>query len=595
MQRNIELEMERGTRYLSITTESCLSSLIRTPGWHAWIGRALYFSMHPVSSYPTIKNVKHVASLHGLSILAAHGESVDTIILRDVDKMCPEFMVLLYLLRYWNRHRVLILSPTPPPLSFLESFFPGIVGLSLCPRIEPEVHYLTDEIAWNYHSFHYQRHKFEEWFFLKGAVYHNIMVFVATKHQCDVVKFYFEILQPDYHVVVLHRSNRPTVSMKCMEYDGLQPMVVIRTDYGDDVPSSFRPDLVVDFGRFKRKFRCYYGDVEDCPQNVMIRRQRCVKEEGTVFRVMPRSEFENRPVFYAPTVPEEWIPWSFLFLASLNISSFVVLGIDQNPLEKWNMRVEGSSRKRLKTLLQYPFSIRCHLMLERCRTFPVQNESQRIFIILAITLINWFDHFHRFLISTKTIYELKYIYGNDDELFIHMRIALLLLSGSPLVQIDFSDAESTSEKLCQHFHMAIRLVYSSRCEVPLLPSSINEEEKDVVRYFLMTDPRVEQRPFSSEAIQGYWNTISYFPSFTYRNNPHVLLLCTVSENYENEPYATLWTLMPSKVLHFKKYLGVQIKARYQWACEKDSQKKIFHQGVIRYFQQVLSLCMLEPI
>lgn len=575
---SIEEAWEKGTACLCIHTESCLSSFLSNPKGNSLVGRVLYFSFCSVNSYPSVKNVKHVAPLYGLTILAAHWESLDTVVIRDLDKMCPEYMVLLHLLRYWKRHRVLIISPTPPPVSFLQSFFPDVVRVpeASC-RGTPAVMYLMDDIFGNSLTFHFQRHKFEEWFLLNSALYRRIVVYVATNNQLEVLRFYFEMIHPAFTVVtgniLLHDI-------------GHQPMVFLSMGWGDEVPLTFFPDLVVEFGRFQRKCRGYYGPVEVCPKSAMMRRQKSLGKNGSVVRLLTASEFENRPSFFPDVIPKEWVPWSCLFLASVNLCYQSILDFQPHPMENWQMKLQGSSKKRLKTLLQYPFSIRTHLMLERCRAFPVQQETQRTWIVLAITLINWFDHYSRFLLSKKSFHELQCIYGNDDELFIHMRMAMLLISGSPLVHMDFIDAERVGKKFSQHFQKGVRIVYA-RDSPPLPPSTMSDADKEVVRYFFMTDPRVERLDPVETSMHSFWNTISYI-SFTLRNHSSTLILCT-SSTEEEEPKVTLWTHTPSDVTRFYNTLSTHLRKQYQYEIEKRTQKTLYGNRVIRYFKEVLAL------
>jgi hypothetical protein len=576
----MEEELEKGNTCLCIRTDSCLSSFLS----YGSVGRVLYVSFQSSDSYLPVKHVKHVAPLHGLSVLATHWKSLDTVVIRDLDKMCPEYMVLLHLLRYWKRHRVLIVSPTPPPLSFLQCFFPDMV---LVPEASPtetlEVRYLMDDMFGHSLTFHFQRHKFEEWFMVNGSLYQRIVIYVATMSQIEVIRFYLKVVYPHFFVVT---ANSETL----LNEESTGPIVFLTTGWGDEVPCTFSPDLVVDFGRFQRKCRGYYGPVELCPKNVMLRRQHCLGARGLVLRLLTSSEFENRPSFFPDVIPKEWVPWTCFFLASVGLCYRSVLcfqGPHRPPMEKWQMNLEGSSRKRLKTFLQYPFSIRSHLMLERCRGFKVQNEIQRSWIVLAITLVNWFDHHHRFLLPKKSFHELQCIYGNDDELFIHMRIAILVLSGSPLIHMDFIDAACVGKKFCQHFHKGNRLVFPPK-SYPLLPSIMTEEDKDIVRYFFMTDPRVERVYPVDANIHSYFNTISFI-SLTLRNHAVVLLLCTASSEEENDSRMTLWTHTPSDVTRFHTTLVAQLQEKHQEEGEKKSQKAFFRDRVIRYFQEVLSL------
>jgi hypothetical protein len=575
----MEEEFEKGASCLCIRTDSCLSSFLS----HGSVGRVLYVSFQSPDSYPPVKHVKHVAPLHGLTVLATHWKSLDTVVIRDLDKMCPEYMVLLHLLRHWKRHRVLIVSPTPPPLSFLQCFFPDMVLVpESSPSQTPEVCYLMDDMFGHSLTFHFQRHKFEEWFMVNGSLYQRIVIYVATMSQIEVIRFYLKAVYPHFSVVTANSGTTPSE-----EITG--PVVFLGMGWGDEVPCAFSPDLVVDFGRFQRKCRGYYGPVELCPKNVMLRRQHCLGARGLVLRLLTPSEFEDRPSFFPDVIPKEWVPWTYFFIASVGLCYRSILcypGQHCHPMEKWQMNLEGSSRKRLKTFLQYPFSIRSHLMLERCRGFPVQNETQRSWIVLAITLVNWFDHHHRFLLPKKSFHELQCIYGNDDELFIHMRIAILLLSGSPLIHMDFIDAEHVGKKFCNHFQKGIRLAHPPKT-CPPLPSVMREEDKDVVRYFFMTDPRVERMYPIDANIHSYFNTVSFI-SLTLRNHVMVLLLCTACEE-ENDSRMTLWTHTPSGVTTFHTTLVAQLREKHQEDGEKKSQKALFRDRVIRYFQEVLSL------
>lgn len=569
----MEREFEKGTRCVSIATESCLSSFLQAPRWRSYFGRVMYFTMIPVPQYTPIKNVKYVAPTYGMTILSKHWESIDTIVIRDLDEICPEYLILLHTLSYWKHHRVLVISPTPPPLSFLSFFFPDMVEVER-ELVSPGhyIHYLMEETYGAPVTFHLQRHKFEEWFLSNGYGYQRIVVYAATRHQCEIIRLYFEVAHPSFHTLVISRSSDVSVT----------PTVFITTGVGDEVPAFFTPDLVVEFGRFQKKCRSYYGNVVDCPKNTMRRRQRRVGFGGVVLRAMTPEEYEDRPEFFPTAIPTEWRPWSSLFLASLSLPSCDILG--NCDTQTWNIKVEGSTKKRLKTLLQHPFSIRTHLMLERCGKLSVLNDIQRMWIVLAITLINWFDHYHRFLISKRSFHELQCIYGNDDELFIHMRIAILLLSKSPLIHMDFTNVHSVNQKFCQHFHQALRLVYRVG-EYPPLPSVMTAEDKDAVRYFLMTDPRVERYYPTNENVYSYWNSISYLSAYTFRNHHCVLLLCTTTNL--DETRATLWTFMPSSVIEFKNTLAPGLLDMHEKNRQKETQKDLFRDRVIRYFKEVL--------
>lgn len=562
-----------GTRCLAIATESCLSSFLAT---HPCMGRVLYFSTLPVDRYPPVRHVKHVAPVYGMTILAKHWSSVGTIIIRDLDTMCAEYLLLLHLLRYWNRHLVLLVSPVSPPLEFLHAFFPRVVRISdFLLRPSHKIEYLVEGDEYGSMSFYVQRQRFEDWFLVYGSTYRRIVIFVTSRHQAEIIRLYFEVVHPVFSVFM----TRDTLPVVVGGDD--TPSVIISTGTGPVKDCHWEVDLVVEFGRFQQRFRSHYGDVQECPQVTMLRRQRVIGANGTVLRLMTEAQFESRPAFFSESIPEAWVPWSCLFLASLRLSYRHILRVTPGPVDDWRLAIEGSSKKRLKTLLQYPFSVRTHLMLERCRTFPVRDERHRTWVVLAITLINWFDRHHRFLLSKKSFYELQRIYGDEDELFIHMRIAVLVVSQSPLIHMDFYDAQATSKTFCFHFRKALRLVYAKPPST--VPPVMSDGERNTVRYFFMTDPRVERCHHPTTC----WNTVSHFVS----PKPYhgFLLLSTAPQVLLQETRATLWAFLPAGVTTFQHTLAKRLLDIQQQHCQKVIQKSLFHDRVVRYFNEVLVL------
>jgi hypothetical protein len=222
-------------------------------------------------------------------------------------------------------------------------------------------------------------------------------------------------------------------------------------------------------------------------------------------------------------------------------------------------------------------------MLERCRKIRHLGNEQRVWVALAITLMNWFENHHRFLVSRKGFTELQHIYGNDDELFIQMRIAVLLLCHSPLLRVDFIDVEKTSHKFCLHFEHATRLVFPRGNGRVLLPTLLEERDKDVVRAFFMTDPRVFMVcPGTNNPIYSYWNTISYI---SHSASSFRWVLSTA--NIFHDDYATLWVFMPSFLSAFKRDLPLQLVGAHRHREDARAFRARFRDRVVGYFNKVL--------
>ena len=547
-------------RCLAFSTDS--TNFFSTPGWHVPWGRLLCISIKK-RRYPRLPHVKYTTPVHGACILAAHGDRIDTVVLSHVDEMCAEYDMLIHLLSYWrHRHHILLVSRTLPPPSYLESFFPHVERHYFFFQEAP-VRYLVEE-GESLLTFDAQRRRLENWLLTFRHDYPRIVLYMASLHQCEMMKAYWEVIFPE------EKDNK---------------MVIMTTGGGgggDEIPDG-SVDLVVDFGRYQKKCRAYYGATAPCCQTTMKRRRRKARPGGLVLHLMSESDAANRPCFIE--ADPEWRSWGALFLASLGLPYREILGMEEHPLEKWGLDLDRSSKKRLKTFLQHPFSIRAHLMLERCRMIVVES-THRLWCTLAITLLHWLDHHHRFLVSQRSFLELQCIYGNDDELWIHMRIALLVLSGSPMIHVDFCHAEGTIQKFCLHFQKALSYVYGKK-QPPPFPSNMSIQDMDAVRYFLMTDARVERYfPTYYHHSFSYWNSISYLHSFSVPNQQCVMVLNHFTTSEDN-PRITLWTFMPSWVVHFRRTLYGYLQKHREEQEAKEQHVSHFKEQVVGYFQKVL--------
>ena len=575
MHQQIEHQLVQGHHCLAIESSSCLSSFFSSTTFP--LGHILYISLSKRPRHPAIKNVKYVSPMHGIAILARHHATVDTVVLRDVDRLCPEYYVLFHLFRYWKQPRVFLLSPSLPSLSFMQSFFPNVVPIEeVSSEEEEEDHdpflYLEEEVSPLH--FHYQRHRWEEWISVQNIEdFPRIVVYVACRYQCEIIKLYFECLYP--HRLVL------------TEFPSFVPnsVILVTMGTGDDVLPDEFADLVVDFGFYQKQRRSYYGEVLPCPQSMMVRRQRKACKDGIVFRMMTRQQFEERPLTLE--IPEEeWKPWAIVLLASLKLPFSSILYTEKEPLARWNVNLETSTKKRLKTLLQYPFSIRVHLMLERCRHYPM-SLKQRLWTTLAVTLIHWFDHYPRLVMSRRSFYDLHYIYGNDDELFIHLRIAAMMISESPLMHLDFIHPETTAKKFSRLFQKALEVVYG-RLLLPKMPMPLLEmadADMDFIRHFLMTDPRIERFYPLYGHLYSFWSSMSYLNTLPFSQQQCALLLNTTRVT-EGERI-TLWTLMPRSVVDFQTNLLHEVSEKEMEREKKHQHKAFFNDRVIRYFNEVL--------
>ena len=570
-------------RCLAISADPFL--FFHTPGWHEPWGRVLCLSIKKRKTYPRVKNIKHTAPIHGMCILAAHGDAIDTVVVCDIDEMCAEYYVLARLLSYRRRHHVLFVSSTLPPTTFLQSLFSGVeVWAPPSPfSLVPRVCYMVEN-DYGPSSFHTQRHWVEEWLTLHRHNFPRVVFYVPTRHQCEVMKLFLEITYP-YSKTIVSENGQPVLLPVEWVWSAENVFVLTTGTRGDhDIPDGIA-DLVVDFGFYQKKSRGGYSDIAPCCQTTMARRKRKARDGGVVLRLMSEHEFLTRPCFI--DVCEEWVPWGAVFLASLKLPYREILGIDREPLEAWGLDLEHSTKKRLKTLLQHPFSIRTQLMLERCRKKKGLPENHRLWITLAITLVNWFDHHHRFLVSKRSFHDLQCIYGNDDELLIHMRIAVLLLSRSPLLEVDFMHAEATTNTFCRHFQNALYRVYGKKGTPPTLPPPMTMADMDAVREFLMTDARVE-RFFPTHRESGsYWNSISFLNSFPEPSQQCVLVLNLLHSSEENSRRITLWTFMPSRVVFFRTSLRRNLQETMERQEAKQRHASRYRERVIRYFQEVL--------
>jgi len=572
----------RGFHCVAISTDPFL--FFHTPGWHEPWGRVLCLSIKK-RTLPRIKNVKHTAPVHGMCILAAHGEAVDTVVVSDMNEMCTEYYVLIKLLSYRRRQHVLFVSSTLPPMSFLESLFSRVEVWTppLSSGVdEARVSYVVENHMDIPLSFHIQRHWIEEWLALHRHHFPRIVFYVPSRYQCEIMKLSLEITYPYCKSVVSENNNAQPPRLPVSAENVFVLTTGARGDH--DIPDGIA-DLVVDFGFYQRKCRGGYSDVVPCCQTTMARRKRKARGGGLVLRLMSEQHFLNRPCFIDSC--EEWVPWGAVFLASLELPYREILGIDHEPLEGWGLDLEHSTKKRLKTLLQHPFSIRAHLMLERCRKKKKLSENYRLWITLAITLINWFDHHPRFLVSKRSFHELQCIYGNDDELWIHMRIAILLLSGSPLLHVDFIHAEATAKTFCYHFQNALYRVYGKRGTPPTLPLTMTTADMDAVRDFLLTDARVERFFPAHKESGSYYNSISFLHSFPGPTQHSVLVLNILRSSDEWNRRITLWTFMPSRVVCFQTSLRGYLQHAVQQQETKQRHVSWYRERVIRYFQQVL--------
>ena len=523
-----------------------------------------------------MKDVKYATPVYAMTILAAHKDSIDTIIIQDADRMCHEYEVLFRVLSGWN-HRILLMCGVLPPVDFLHRFFPDMVMVRE-ERPEPLVEYLVrEEDAYLSLTFHHQKIKLCEWFFIGLRSYKRVVCFVASSNQREMLRFYWRTIDPDFAIVLTGDNEPPLSSLSHHER-----VMVITTGYGTNIPREF-PDLVVDFGMEQKKKRSYPYEIIESPKNSMRRKALCAAPGTMVLRVMSPSHYNQRDEFYQDSTC--WI-WGAVFLASLRLPYRDILPVsssDYSLFSEWGLSLEQSTTKRLKTFLQYPFSVRTHLMLERCRKTKHIHNEQKVWVALAITLVNWFENHHRFLVSRKGFMELQRIYGNDDELFIQMRIAVLLLSNSPLLPMDFIDVEKTSRTFCLHFDHATRLVFpKGRVS---LPSLLEDTDKDVIRAFFMTDPRVCMVcPGVNNHIYSYWNTISYIS----HSSASMFRWVLSTTNIFNEDYATLWVFMPSLLSAFKTGFSQQLAEAHRHREDARAWRAWFRKRVVGYFNEVLA-------
>jgi hypothetical protein len=328
---------------------------------------------------------------------------------------------------------------------------------------------------------------------------------------------------------VLCFSTDPEEDMHFFEhrFPHLQIKVISHKDQFS-VSCLHKYDLVVDLSQYKSS------------KIQMRRRERFGK---TVFRCQEQSyhHLQDEEDYHYPN------DWATILLMSLGLPVDDILKTKKYsfPLE-WGIDSISSSRSLTK-LLQYPFSIKVNLMLQRCAR-SVMFTSDKIWVVLALTIINWMDDNHRLPHSSRY----------EDELIGCMEKMKVVVSRP---KDTFHTLPGRVKLFVEHFHHGIRRVFQKKVDWKWGPLNA-----DLVRRFMLFDPRTHLFHDVQKDLKGTQVVLTF--------------------QKENE-CVRLWSLLPTPFCVFQTTLAAKLLEKRREYLKKQFYKKKYDENVVCYYTQVL--------
>jgi len=466
---------------------------------HARYQNVLFVTRTEALLTQKIPRIKCVRPLHALIILSRHFWNIQTIVIHDPDIATPAMSLLLDVLSFlWTtpcarNHIVMFLSPTLP-VDALTTRFSKLRVVRMCPDNERIIEYASPSSLYSFDN----RDIFCIWFSANSERFTSVLCFSQDPEK-DI--HFFEQRFPHFRIKVISRK------------DGLS------------LPCVYKYDLVV--------------DLSDNISKIQIRRRE--RFGKTVFRCQEDPPLQEEEDYYYPN------DWATILLMSLGLPVDTILKNKKYSFPpEWGID-NISSPRSLTKLLQYPFSIKVNLMLQRCAR-SVMSTSDKIWIVLALTIIDWIDKHYR----------LPHVSCCDDELIACMEKMKVFVSRP---KDTFHILPGRLKLFIEYFHHGIKRVFNKKLDWRCGPLNA-----DLVRRFMLFDPRTRLFHDVQNDLRGDQVVLTF--------------------QKENE-CVRVWTFLPTPFCMFQKTLTAKLLEKRREYLKKQFYKKEYYKNVVCYYNQVL--------